>query len=123
MINLTVDQAFALMPALQELMATKLPVRTSFKVLKFARELDAQMKDYAAKRNVLIMEMGVKQEDGKFVVAEERREEFFTKLKDVVPATLAVNIDQLTVADFGDVSLSPSTLLTMEQNQLIKGMV
>lgn len=120
MINLTVEQAYAILPAVQELMGTRLPVKAALKVMKFALQANTVFTTYQSRRNVLLMELGVKDEAGELSVPEEKQQEFYNKLKEVVPEGLAVEAEGITMAELGEeAQISPAALLTLKQHNIL----
>lgn len=119
MINLTIEQALDLVPTLRELMVIKLPIKAAYKIARFARLAEEQLKDYEGQRVVLVKEYGVADEKGNISVSPESIPVFIEKLSVLQKEALRVDTDAVSASELGEALLSPQQLLVMERNGLL----
>lgn len=115
MIVLTVEKALNLVPVLKNLMQTKLPIKTAYKVARFARLADEQLKDFNEQRVKLVKEyIG---EDQK--IPTEKMEEFMGKLSALLPIELSIDAEKPSIDELEGVSLTPQEFSVLEQNDFL----
>jgi hypothetical protein len=119
MINLTVEQALDLVPTLRELMVTKLPIKAAYKVARFARKAEEQLKDYESQRVKLVKEYGTTDEKGTTSVSPENMAVFVEKLTELQKEALRIDADTVAIAELGETLLTPQQMLVMEKNKLL----
>lgn len=91
--------------------AKRLPIKTQYHMAKIGRRLEEEVRHYREARLALVKELGeqvTQAVDGKEVLTDnwrlspENAEEFGKKLVELLDAEVAIELDTLTIADFGE---------------------
>jgi hypothetical protein len=100
--------------SLQNLLNTKLPIKTSFILNKLALSLNPELENYEKRRVELVKEHGeeITKEDGttEFKVKQENIELFVEELSKLHAVEIEVDFTKLSIEDFGKVEIEPANL-------------
>lgn len=107
--NLTIHQALRLARALRNLLSTRLPVKLSYTIAKFARKLDDQLRDFNTVRQRVISEASV---DGK--MEPEVEKQVVEELTILADEALTVELQPIPVADLpADLEISIDDMMVL----------
>lgn len=119
MIKIDNDQLVASRDALATLSQIKLPVKTSFKLAKTIRLVDAAYQDFVTTLRKLQDEHAQRDENDERVVENnivqmKDLDEFNKAFNELKELELDLELEQLSLDDLGDVSIEPSVLFSVE---------
>ena len=69
--NITLEQVMAINGLLQKIKDQKMPIKTSYKLVQLANEIELKVKFFEEKMQQIISDYGEKDEDGEFKKTEE----------------------------------------------------
>lgn len=97
---------------LQELLATKFPVKVSYRLSRLANKLEPILKSYEENRQTLVKEFGDKQPDDTFAVTNPKKlKTFFTKLEELQAVEEDIDFDKISIDELGNVLIEPNLLV------------
>ncbi len=110
--KISLNEIVSSVEGLKALLDTKLPVKVSYKISKLINnQLNRELKNYEEVRTKLIIELGVKKDNGDSeVVDPEKIKEFQSKLTELLKEEVEIEWEPLSVEDLGDVSIEPKNL-------------
>lgn len=114
--NLTIHQALRLAPVFRNLLSTKLPVKLSYTMAKFARTLDDQLKTFNETKEKLITEAMV---EGKLPEAEEAR--LNAELGELANEALTVELTPVKMSSLPDtLEISTHDMMVLIESGIIE---
>jgi lipoate-protein ligase A len=112
--KITLGQIINSKEALQNLLNTKLPIKTSFVLNKLALALNPELENYEKRRVELVKEYGeeITKEDGttEFKVKQENLELFVEDLAKLHAVEIDLDFTKLKIEDFGNVEIEAANL-------------
>lgn len=98
--------------ALQNLLNTKLPIKTSYKLNKLAIALNVEYEAYEKQRVELVKEYGEEKEDGSVAIPPDspKMKEFLEKIAELQNIEVSLDFEKLKVEELGDIEIEPTNL-------------
>lgn len=97
--------------------------KTAYRISKISKKIFKEFEIFNEERMKLIKKYGLKDDDGELITKDghyqfEDKEAFDGEIKELLDTEIQVNIEPLSIEEFGDSELTPSELLGL--GKLIK---
>ena len=100
--------------SLQKLSNLQLKMKLAFRISKFLNETKVVIDLFEEKRNALIKEHGVLQENGSIIVKDDKIEFVNKQIEEVLNEELDITIPEISLSEFGDVEIEPLHLMKLD---------
>lgn len=119
MIEVTIGQAVEFLPALKNVMATKLPVKAAYRLARIAAKLQPELKTFDEARFSVFQELGREVPDmpGSYDPPSDpdKLAELVKRVSELTSEKVAIDLDPVTLDMLGDSQLTAADLLALEK--------
>jgi len=101
--------------ALQRLVQKEIPISTSFKLVKFTKQVNDKLIDIENSRIQLVTKFGTKNEEtGEIHVDKDKTNDFMKEINNLFQEEVDIEFDQIRIEDFGNISISTSDIILLK---------
>lgn len=101
--------------ALQKLLNSDLPVRTSFKLSRLVRKINEELTDFETKKIELIKKYGKENDKKGIEVTEENKEKFFNDMTEVLKVKIRFDVEPIALISLEGAKLSAVDMVVLEK--------
>ena len=113
--TITLGQLNAALPSLQKLAQLDLPIKSAFRISRFLKQTENDVKALADIRTKILKEFGEPtDEPGQFKVLPDRIDDFKTELEKLQDEEIECDFQPISLEDLGNVALSAQDLLVID---------
>lgn len=121
MIELTTTQLMDSVEAIQKMLDMELKAKTSYQIIRIAREIESEYNLFQKTRQQLIEKYAQKDDNGRaevkndqYQVLPENRDMFLKEYEELMQSTIDVNVEPIALEDFGEAHLTPKMMIGLE---------
>ena len=113
----TLGEIYGLTKSLQKLTDKELPLKISFRLLKFLRDCSEEMEILEKARIKLVEKYSEEKKEGSndIKVSEENKDKFQEEFSILLNEQIEINYDPISVDDLGDIKISTNDLIPMQK--------
>jgi len=105
---------YQIAPALEALASEKMNIKASRRVMRFLETASAEVQGIEAERIRLVKEYGEDQGDGKYIIPDDKREEFASTFNELLSDTVDLPVQKIPEEWLENVSISPAHLIMLD---------
>lgn len=113
-VTLKLGAVVASADTLRVVAATKMPVKTSYRLNKMLRLVSKEVKIYEEEKGKVFEELGESAGEGLLQIKEENKEEAKKALDELLDQDVELDIPDVTIDDLGNLQVSPLELQALE---------
>ena len=112
----TLGEVFGLTRSLQKLTDKELPIRVSYRLLKFLRDCSGEMETLEKARVKLVEKYAEEPEEGKECkVADEHKDKFQEEFTNLLAEEIEIDFEPIDIGELGNISMSTNDLIPMQK--------
>jgi hypothetical protein len=109
-------ELYALTRSLPKLTQKELPIKTSFKLLKFLKRSSEEIEIAEKTRIKLVEKYAKERKDGEEMkVADENREKFQEEFSSLIEEEVNIDFELISIEELGNISVSAMDLVPLEK--------
>lgn len=118
MITLSVKEAIDALPALRSILDTELPAKAAYRLSRVAKALHTPLQTFEEARFKVFQKLGTEVEDkpGTYEIKDPEQIKLAeAEIEPLLTEEIKIDLDPLSVADFGEAQVKGGVLLSLEK--------